>query len=426
MPALVVVGAQWGDEGKGKITDYLAEGADLVVRYQGGNNAGHTIVVDETTYKFHLIPSGILHQGKVCVLGSGVVIDPEQLISEIDNLITQGVDTSSLRLSDQAHYILPTHKVIDQRQEDTKGEDKIGTTGRGIGPAYRDKVGRSGIRLNDPAYPELLSKKVAQHFAEHATFLKECEWTIESTVAHLIEVHARLKPHIVSGPHLLNDALDAGKRLLFEGAQGTLLDVDHGTYPFVTSSSPTAGGACASSGVGPTRIDRVLGIVKAYTTRVGAGPFPTELTCETGALMQQKGHEFGTTTGRSRRCGWLDLVALRYAVRINGLTHLVITKLDVLDSFPSLKICTAYRVNGQTTEDFPTDANLIDSIEPVYDDVAGWETSTEEARSWEDLPEAAQKYIETLETYLGIPVAIVSVGPKRKATLTRMSLWDMG
>ena len=426
MSAVVVVGAQWGDEGKGKITDYLAQDASMVVRYQGGNNAGHTIVVEDTTYKFHLIPSGILHKDKICVLGSGVVIDPEQLITEIDNLIAQGVDPSSLRLSDQAHYILPTHKVIDQRQEDGKGEARIGTTGRGIGPAYSDKIARTGIRLNDPAYPAILRKKVEQHFAEHATALQGGEWTPESMVEHLTRVHDRLKPYITSGPHLINDALDNDERVLFEGAQGTLLDIDHGTYPFVTSSNPTAGGACAASGVGPTRINRVLGIAKAYATRVGAGPFPTELEDEVGETMRTEGHEFGTTTGRSRRCGWLDLVALRYAVRVNGLTHLVVTKLDVLDKFETIRICTQYKVNGEETRNFPTDANLVENLEPVYEDMAGWKSTTSELRDWDDLPPAAQQYVQKIEDYLGIPVAIVSVGPKRSATLTRIPMWEMG
>ena len=426
MSAVVVVGAQWGDEGKGKITDYLAQDASMVVRYQGGNNAGHTIVVEDTTYKFHLIPSGILHKDKICVLGSGVVIDPEQLITEIDNLIAQGVDPSSLRLSDQAHYILPTHKVIDQRQEDGKGEARIGTTGRGIGPAYSDKIARTGIRLNAPAYPAILRKKVEQHFAEHATALQGGEWTPESMVKHLTRVHDRLKPYITSGPHLINDALDNDERVLFEGAQGTLLDIDHGTYPFVTSSNPTAGGACAASGVGPTRINRVLGIAKAYATRVGAGPFPTELEDEVGETMRTEGHEFGTTTGRSRRCGWLDLVALRYAVRVNGLTHLVVTKLDVLDKFETILICTQYKVNGEETRNFPTDANLVENLEPVYEDMAGWKSTTSELRDWDDLPPAAQQYVQKIEDYLGIPVAIVSVGPKRSATLTRIPMWEMG
>ncbi len=424
MPAIVVVGAQWGDEGKGKITDFLAEEADVIVRYQGGNNAGHTIVVEDTTYKFHLIPSGILREGKTCVLGSGVVIDPDKLISEIDSLIAQGVSVAGLRLSDQAHFILPTHKEIDQSQEVRKGSAKIGTTGRGIGPAYSDKISRMGIRLADPAYPKSLKQKVEQHFREHNEALSQSEWTVDSIVAHLAQVHARLAPHITSGPHLINDALEAGNQILFEGAQGTLLDIDHGTYPFVTSSNPTAGGACATSGVGPTQIGAVLGIGKAYTTRVGSGPFPTELNDAVGESIRQAGHEFGTTTGRSRRCGWLDLVVLRYATRINGLTHLALTKLDVLDEFDKLQICTAYKVNGVETKNFPTDANLLDVIEPVYKEVPGWNSKTSEVRSWEELPAAAQNYVQLIEDYLGIPIAIVSVGPKRSATLTRIPVWE--
>ena len=424
MPAVVIVGAQWGDEGKGKITDYLAEGASTVVRYQGGNNAGHTIVVDGTTHKFHLIPSGILHEGKTCVLGSGVVIDGEKLISEIDSLIDQGVDINQLKLSDQAHYILPTHKHLDLNSEARKGEAKIGTTGRGIGPAYTDKISRHGVRLIDPAYPDVLKAKLEQHFTEHGEALADCDWTVDSLLSHLTELHSRLAPHICSAPNLINDVLDQNEMVLFEGAQGTLLDIDHGTYPFVTSSSPTAGGACAASGIGPTEIKLVLGIGKAYATRVGSGPFPTELEDDTGEKMRKCGAEFGTTTGRPRRCGWLDLVALRYAKRINGLTHLALTKLDVLDTFEELKVCVAYRINGIETRDFPTNANLMDSIEPIYETVPGWMADTTRVTTYEDLPAAARAYVEKIEAYLGIPAAMVSVGPERNATFNRISVWD--
>ena len=424
MPAVVIVGAQWGDEGKGKITDYLAESANAVVRYQGGNNAGHTIVVEDTTYKFHLIPSGILHEDTLCVLGSGVVIDPEKLLSEIDALIEQGVPVDRLRLSDQAHFILPTHKELDISAEADKGSAKIGTTGRGIGPAYADKISRSGIRMADPAYPDSLRVKLEQHFREHATALAGTEWTVDSVHKHLTDAHERLKPFICSAPHLINDQLEDNKRVLFEGAQGTLLDIDHGTYPFVTSSSPTAGGACSASGVGPTEMKLVLGIAKAYATRVGSGPFPTELDDDLGEAMRQHGGEFGTTTGRPRRCGWLDLVALRYARRINGLTHIALTKMDVLDHFENLRVCTAYKINGVETKDFPTDANLMDSIEPIYEDVPGWKSDTTKLSDYQDLPEAARDYVKRIEDFLGIPVAIVSVGPQRKATFTRLPIWE--
>ena len=424
MPAVVIVGAQWGDEGKGKITDYLAQGSDAVVRYQGGNNAGHTIVVGDTVHKFHLIPSGILHEGKLCVLGSGVVIDPVKLISEIDNLIEEGVSVERLKLSDQAHYILPTHQHMDINSEMKKGSAKIGTTGRGIGPAYADKINRSGIRLADPAYPEVLRTKLTQHLSEHEAQLQDCDATIDSLVAHLMNAHERLKPFICSAPHLINDCLEEDKRVLFEGAQGTLLDIDHGTYPFVTSSSPTAGGACAASGIGPTQIKLVLGVAKAYATRVGSGPFPTELENDLGEAIRQHGGEFGTTTGRPRRCGWVDLVALRYAQRINGLTHVALTKMDVLDHFADLKVCTAYKINGVETKNFPTDANQMDAIEPIYEDVPGWHCDTTSIEQYEDLPEAARQYVKRIEDYLGIPVAIVSVGPARASTFMREGIWE--
>jgi adenylosuccinate synthase len=422
MPAVVIVGAQWGDEGKGKITDYLARGADTVVRYQGGNNAGHTIVVGDSTYKFHLIPSGMLHQDKICVLGNGVVIDPQKLLEELDALSASGTDIERLKISDQAHYILPTHKWLDEMSEAKKGEQKIGTTGRGIGPAYQDKVNRCGVRVGDPASPEALKQRVAQHFQEHN--VQHPEWTQERVVDFLLAAYARLKPHICNTSALLNNRLDRGGRVLLEGAQGTLLDVDHGTYPFVTSSSPTSGGACIGAGIGPTRIDRVLGVTKAYSTRVGSGPFPTELFDEAGKKLQQRGSEFGTTTGRTRRCGWLDLVALRYAVQINGMTHLALTKLDVLDTLEEIKICTAYRVGDEILNEYPTDANLLPRVEPVFETVKGWQASTEKARTWADLPSRAMAYVSRIEDVLRVPVAIVSVGADRMATFSRLAIWE--
>jgi adenylosuccinate synthase len=424
MPAVVIVGAQWGDEGKGKITDCLALAADTVVRYQGGNNAGHTVVVGPSTYKFHLIPSGVLYRDKTCVLGNGVVIDPEELIGELDTLETQGVSTANLRISDQAHFILPTHCILDQRSEAQKGDAKIGTTGRGIGPAYRDKVHRSGIRLGDPQDPKHLRQLVEAHLKEHESELEGVDWTADKLVEYLVRMHKRLAPHLCNTPALVNDTLDRGGRVLLEGAQGTLLDIDHGTYPFVTSSSPTAGGACIGTGIGPTRINAVLGVAKAYTTRVGAGPFPTELHDRTGELLREAGHEFGTTTGRPRRCGWLDLVALRYAVRINGLTHLCITKLDVLDSFEEVKLCSAYRVNGKETRDFPSQVSALESIELVYESMHGWRQPTTEARSWSELPREAIAYISRIEDYLKVPVAMVSVGAERTASFARLAIWE--
>jgi adenylosuccinate synthase len=424
MPAVVVVGAQWGDEGKGKVTDYLAKNADAVVRYQGGNNAGHTIVVEGVTHKFHLIPSGILYSDKECILGNGVVIDPEQLISELDALAVKGVDTRALRISDQAHIILPTHKLIDRRSEAEKGDAKIGTTGRGIGPAYRDKVNRCGIRIGDPAHPEALRGKVEQHFREHAAELEGTEHTIDSVHGYLVKTYARLRPHVASTPGLINDILDRGGRVLLEGAQGTLLDIDHGTYPFVTSSSPTAGGACIGAGIGPTRIDRVVGVTKAYATRVGSGPFPTELVDATGELLRQRGGEYGTTTGRARRCGWIDLVALRHAVRINGITHLALTKLDVLDGLETIKVCTSYRVGGAVRSDMPTDPVDFMAVEPVLETVPGWRAPTTGARAWIDLPPMAASYISRIEDFLRVPIALVSIGADRAATFSRLAIWE--
>ena len=423
MPAVVIVGAQWGDEGKGKITDYLAEGADTVVRYQGGNNAGHTIVVGQSTYKFHLIPSGMLYSEKTCVLGNGVVIDPEQLISELDELQKTGIDTSRLKISDQAHFILPTHKLLDQRNEARKGAGKIGTTGRGIGPSYRDKVDRRGIRVGDPAHPERLMQLLTEHLAELPEEVTK-DWPAERIAELLAKSYKRLQAHIVSTPTLINDILDDSGRVLFEGAQGTLLDVDHGTYPFVTSSSPTAGGACIGSGVGPTRLNVVMGVAKAYSTRVGSGPFPTELDDATGEKLRQVGHEFGTTTGRARRCGWLDLVALRYAVRINGMTHLAITKLDVLDAFDELAICTGYELNGAVTRNFPSHLTDVERAKPVLQKMPGWKTTTTNARSWSELPPQAIAYIARIEEVLRVPVALVSVGAERTATFSRLAIWE--
>ncbi len=424
MPSVVLVGAQWGDEGKGKITDYFAKSADAVVRYQGGNNAGHTIVVGESTYKFHLIPSGMLYSETTCVLGNGVVIDPEELIRELDELEEQRVETSHLKISERAQFILPTHKWLDLRSEERKGDQKIGTTGRGIGPAYRDKIIRIGIRVADPGDRSRLEHQVKHHFDEHASRLQGCEWTAQKTIDYLVKSYERLKPHIGNTSEIVNEILDRGGRVLFEGAQGTLLDIDHGTYPYVTSSSPTAGGACIGAGIGPTRINVVMGVAKAYATRVGSGPFPTELKAAVGEKLQKDGHEFGTATGRTRRCGWLDVVALRYALRTNGMTHVALTKLDVLDDFDTIGICTAYELDGERITRFPSRADELERVKPVVEELAGWKTSTRDARSWADLPSQAIKYIARVEELLGIPVALVSVGADRNATFARLAIWE--
>ncbi|MEL6547744.1 MAG: adenylosuccinate synthase, partial [Myxococcota bacterium] len=375
-------------------------------------------------YKFHLIPSGMLYSETTCVLGNGVVIDPEELIRELDELEEQNVDTSHLKVSERAHYILPTHKWMDLRSEERKGDQKIGTTGRGIGPAYRDKIIRIGVRISDPGNHERLRQQVAHHFEEHGARLEGSDWTVDKTVEYLVKSHERLKPHIGNTSEMVNEILDRGGRVLFEGAQGTLLDIDHGTYPFVTSSSPTAGGACIGAGIGPTRVNVVMGVAKAYTTRVGAGPFPTELLNDLGDKLQKDGHEFGTTTGRSRRCGWLDAVALRYALRTNGMTHVALTKLDVLDDFDEVGICTAYELDGERITRFPSRVDELERVKPVYEMLPGWKSSTAGAKSWADLPPQAIKYIARVEELLGIPVALVSVGADRNATFARLAIWE--
>ena len=425
MPALIVVGAQWGDEGKGKITDYLAADADMVVRYQGGNNAGHTIVVGADVYKFHLIPSGILYPDKSCLLGNGVVIDPEMLIQELDALERQGISSEQLSISDQAHYIRPTHRLLDAHLEARRGAARLGTTGKGIGPAYRDKVDRCGVRLGDVANMPLLRRKVAAHLQAHAAVLgDDCPWQEANLVDWLHRAYQRLQPLIVSTPPRINAMLDRGGRVLLEGAQGTLLDIDHGTYPYVTSSSPSAGGACLGSGIGPTRIGGVLGVTKAYTTRVGSGPFPTELQDATGELLRRTGQEFGTTTGRPRRCGWLDLVALRYAAQINGMTHLALTKLDVLDGVAELQLCLGYKLGDRTLTDFPTDEASLAAAQPIYEMLPGWRQDTTQVRAWADLPAAARALVARIEAFIGIPVALIGLGADRHATLVRQPLWE--
>lgn len=424
MPSIVVVGAQWGDEGKGKVVDYLARDAHVVARYQGGNNAGHTIVVGAAEYKFHLLPSGMLHEGKLCVLGNGVVVDLEQLVRELDDLEAKGIATERFRLSARAHVLLPTHALLDQRAEAAKGTSKIGTTGRGVGPAYRDKVSRAGLRVADLADTNEVEAFVARHLADHARALGDEAPSAGRLVASLRTSWARLSRYVCDASLELNGALDRGERVLFEGAQGTLLDIDHGTYPFVTSSSPTAGGACIGAGVGPTRIGGVVGVTKAYATRVGGGPFPSELLDATGEALRSIGREFGTTTGRARRCGWLDVVALRYAIRVNGMTSLAITKLDVLDGFPELAVCTGYRIGGRVTVELPDRVRDLERAEPIWETHRGWSEMTSAARSWATLPSEARTYLARLEELLGVPVSIVSVGADRDATFSRLPIWE--
>jgi adenylosuccinate synthase len=415
---MVIVGAQWGDEGKGKVTDLLAERAELVVRFQGGNNAGHTIVRDGEEFKLHLIPSGILHSGTTCIIGNGVVIDPKILTDEIDGLKRRGVTTSNLRISANAHLIMPYHVLLDTAGEIKLGSLSIGTTRRGIGPCYADKAARLGIRVQDLLDEKILRKKIMaamepkrQSLRPHA---KDPGLDLHTMTEQYVTYGHRLEPHIADTAHMCWDALDAGRKVLFEGAQGVLLDLDHGTYPFVTSSNPVAGSACVGAGVGPRDIDDVWGITKAYSTRVGAGPFPTELEDEVGHHLSTRGGEVGTTTGRARRCGWLDLVALRYAVRLNAMTGLVITKLDVLSGLDPLRVAVRYRGSeGAHFSEFPYHQSVLHHSAAEYEELPGWDEDISDCRSEEELPEAARDYLAYIADWVGVPVKLIGVGPAR-------------
>ena len=418
MPSIVVVGAQWGDEGKGKITDLLAEKADVVVRFQGGNNAGHTIVRGDEVYKLHLMPSGILYPGKLCVIGNGVVIDPKVIVEEIGNLNARGVDVSGLRISANAHLIMPYHRLLDQEGEARLGKLQIGTTKRGIGPCYADKASRLGIRVQDLLDEKILRQKIYAAIEPKRQLLRPYEkdpiLDLHSMTEEYRRLGHRLEPYIADTPPIIWDALDRGRLVIFEGAQGTLLDIDHGTYPFVTSSNPVAGSATIGAGVGPKDIDEVWGVAKAYATRVGAGPFASELEDELGDRLREAGGEYGTTTGRPRRTGWLDLVALRYAVRINGLTALCITKLDVLTGVGPLQVATRYRgPEGATFDQFPYHQSILHKATAEYEQLPGWDEDISGVRSFEDLPEAARGYIRYIEERLGIPIVLIGVGPAR-------------
>ncbi len=423
MSNVVVVGAQWGDEGKGKIVDILTEFADDVVRYQGGNNAGHTLVVGDEKVILHLIPSGILHPGKRCVIGNGVVLDPEVFIREITNLKSKGrlEDDGCLLLSESLHIIMPYHKRIDIAREAKSGEKKIGTTGRGIGPAYEDKVGRRGIRLMDLIDRELFARKLREYLEENNFILEkllgEKPFTFEEIYDQYCGYAEILRKYVADTSLILYRDIKEGKKLLFEGAQGTLLDVDHGTYPYVTSSSTCAGGACTGAGVSPRDIHEIIGISKAYITRVGSGPFPTELEDDDGEKLRQVGGEFGSTTGRPRRCGWFDAIVAKYAVRVNGLTGIALTKLDVLDAFDTIRICTGYEYDGKILDELPANLEVFGSCRPVYEEMPGWKTDLSAARSFADLPEKAQRYVRRLEELIGCPIVLVSVGARRDQTI---------
>lgn len=427
MSSVVVVGTQWGDEGKGKITDFLSENAEVIARYQGGNNAGHTIRFNGVTYKLHLIPSGIFYKEKISVIGNGMVVDPKALIQELKYLHDQSVSTDNLRISNRAHVILPYHLKIDEVEEDRKGANKIGTTKKGIGPAYMDKAARVGIRIADLLDREVFEEKLARNLEEKNRLLErfyETEgFTLEEILDEYYEYGQQIKKYVCDTSVVLNDALDEGRRVLFEGAQGVMLDIDQGTYPFVTSSNPVAGGVTIGSGVGPSKINHVVGVSKAYTSRVGDGPFPTELQDEIGDQIREVGREYGTTTGRPRRVGWFDSVVVRHARRVSGLTDLSLNSIDVLTGIETLKICTSYRYKGTVLEEFPASLKVLSQCEPIYEELPGWTEDITSCRSLDELPANARHYVERVSQLTGIPISIFSVGPDRSQTNVVRSVW---
>jgi adenylosuccinate synthase len=424
MPAIVLLGAQWGDEGKGKVTDLLGSRVDYVVRFSGGNNAGHTVITpDGQKYALHLMPSGALHPGVEIVIGNGVVVDPKVLLAEIDGLTERGVDVSRLLISADAHLVMPHHRALDRVVERYLGTARIGTTGRGIGPAYGDKVARMGIRVQDLLDPGILRQKLELVLREKNQILVKVYnrkgFDVDAVVEEYLTYAERLKPYIADTRLILNKALEAGKTVFMEGAQATLLDLDHGTYPFVTSSNPTSGGACVGTGIPPTRITRVIGVIKAYTTRVGSGPFPTELNDDMGEHLRKTGGEYGTTTGRPRRCGWFDAVIGRYAVRVNGITDLVVTKLDILSGLDQVPVCIGYEVDGERLDEMPMTQTAFHHAKPVYEYLPGWWEDISKARAFSELPDAAQRYIERLEELCGARVSMIGVGPGRDENVVR-------
>ena len=429
MPAYVIVGMQWGDEGKGKVVDYQTAGADMVVRQQGGNNAGHTVVVNGKQTILHLVPSGILHEQSLCVIAAGTVVDPGVLIEELDAVENAGCTTRGrLFLSDCAHLIMPYHRALDKAQEKFRGKNRIGTTGRGIGPAYADKADRFGLRAGDLLDLAVFRQKLETVVEYKNVLLRnafgEEPLSFDAIAAEYEAYAARLAPYITDTVSIVHNALRAQKRVVFEGAQGSMLDIDHGTFPYVTSSTTLAAGACSGVGIGPREMNGVIGIVKAYTTRVGEGPFPTELCEETGELLRERGHEYGATTGRPRRCGWLDAVQLRRAARLNGATHLVVTKPDVLDTLEAIKVCTSYEIDGVATTEFPTQLAPLSRAVPRFEELPGWQTDISGCRTWDELPENARRYFDRLGELTGVPVAIVSVGPDRAQTIRCVEMFN--
>ena len=423
MSAFVVLGAQWGDEGKGKMTDYLAEEAEVIVRFQGGNNAGHTVEVGDKQYKLHLIPSGILHDDKLNIIGNGVVVDPKALFTEIDYLEKEGVKVTPNKLivSDRAHVIMPYHKILDNLKEKARGKNDIGTTGKGIGPCYTDKFERCGIRICDLIDEEVFKEKLKENIEAKNKYIVNVldgeELNYDEILKEYLELAERLKPYVQDTSVRLYDEIKEDKTVLFEGAQGMLLDIDYGTYPYVTSSNTTACGVASGSGIGPTMITNAVGIAKAYTTRVGKGPFPTELDNEIGEWIREKGHEYGVTTGRSRRCGWLDTVILKTTVRVSGLTSLCVTKIDTLAGLDKLKICVGYKFDGKVIDYFPASLKDLEKCEPIYEEFEGWGEEVAEARNYNELPENAKKYLTRIEELTGTKISIVSVGPRRDQTI---------
>jgi len=422
MPAFVIVGMQWGDEGKGKVVDYVSRYADVVVRHNGGNNAGHTLTVGGKQTILHLIPSGILHPGKTCIIGNGTVLDPAVLLEEIDVVRAAGAELEGrLFISDTAHIIMPYHKLLDKAQETFRGKNRIGTTGRGIGPAYADKTERFGVRLGDLLDTELFKTKLADLLEYKNMILEklfgEKPLEFDAVFSEYAAYAERLRPFAADVVPMVHNALKAGRQVLCEGAQGCMLDLDHGTFPYVTSSTTLSAGACSGIGLGPKDINGVIGIVKAYTTRVGEGPFPTELLNSAGEFLRERGREFGATTGRPRRCGWLDCVQLRRAAMVNGVTHLVLTKPDVLSELESIKICTAYEIDGETVSEFPGHISRLERVKPLYEEMPGWSEDISTCLDWNQLPKPAQAYFKRIEELIGVPVAIVSVGPGREQTI---------
>ncbi|ASS73607.1 adenylosuccinate synthase [Tumebacillus algifaecis] len=427
MATVVVVGTQWGDEGKGKITDFLAEKAGVVARYQGGNNAGHTIWINGIEYKLHLIPSGIFYEEKICVIGNGMVVNPAALVKELQYLHDKGVSTKGLRISDKAHLVLPYHLKLDELEEESKGEAKIGTTRKGIGPAYMDKAARIGIRMIDlmdkDDFADILKRNLKQK-NELLTKLYGAEpFSFEEIYEEFLGYADLLRPYVTDTSVVLNEKIDQGIDILFEGAQASMLDIDQGTYPYVTSSNPVAGGVTIGSGVGPTKIDKVIGTVKAYSTRVGDGPFPTELLDETGDFIRTQGREFGTTTGRPRRCGWFDALVVRHARRVSGLDGMALTRLDILTGLKELKVCVAYNYKGETLTEFPTAFRVLKDCEPIFETLPGWDEDISGVRAFDDLPENAKAYIRKLEEVTNVPLAILSVGPGREQTIPVVELY---